>query len=191
MALVTFNKDLLKLHGFPQACVCCGCDNGAMLCEEKLESKSSLVNIIAGIFFFLLGPIGWICIPLISMSGLVRRRSSKFPLSIPLCTLCRQARSSQVKRLSLALAPSILIFIVMYYNSHLAQAPLVMLFCAAAIALFCAEYCIYRQGFRLSIHKAHSNYVVVKVPYDEYSAIYQRHLDNATLYGGSEKVMDQ
>lgn len=76
----------------------------------------------------------------------------------------------------------------MYYNSYLAQAPTVMLCCAAVIALFCAEYCICRQGFRLSVHKAHSNYVVIRVPYDEYSALYQRHLDNVTLYGSSEKL---
>lgn len=64
-----------------------------------------------------------------------------------------------------------------------------MKYLALCVGLFSViEYVTLRQQFRVAIRRSNQDMALAIVPYGEYPALYQRHLDNAVLYGSSDKL---
>lgn len=62
---------------------------------------------------------------------------------------------------------------------------------AMVMSVSLMEYFWLSGQFNLRVRSSDSESALIYVPYEEYPALYQRHLDNAALYGSSEKLGTQ
>ncbi len=184
MAFVQMRAAAVREYGLPQACPCCGNDDDGQLVLEPVGSSLSngwrygccLVS-----FFF--GPIGWLLGVLSLLS-----KSTELPFPLPICRLCREAKSSLSKRACLIAIISTLSFFCGVFAQALPARELVggLGFLAGLFGII--EYFYFRRQFLVRARKSTQDTALVEVPYEEYPALYQRHLDNAVLYGSSEKL---
>lgn len=184
MAFVQFRAAAVREYGLPQACPCCGNDDDGQLVLEPIDATVSRWKYGCCLISLFFGPLGWI----LGMLFYFRRSRSGASFPLPNCQLCRQAKKSLWNRMCVILIlSSIPIFYAMFAEASPTYQTLGLLgFLAASAAI--VEYFYLGRQFRFSVSEANQDMVLVEVPYEEYPALYQRHLDNAVLYGSSEKL---
>ena len=50
------------------------------------------------------------------------------------------------------------------------------------------EHYVLSKQFSVAIRKSNNDEILLQTPFEDYPALYQRHLDNALLYGSSEHL---
>lgn len=178
MARVEFRTAAVRQHGFPQACVTCGNDEDNQLVSHPAGSKTPW----GGCLFMLFGPIGWILTIIV-----FAKYSKKSELRLPVCKLCKKGLSHVQKRFALISALAMTCLFAQVWE----QVPRSDGWFWAALLLFgyaVVEYCWLSPQFLIKVVKMNDDMVVVQVPNDDYPGLYERHLDNALLYGSSETM---
>jgi hypothetical protein len=181
MARVDFHLSSIRAHGLPQACVACGNDEDGQLVTRKLPAASPSYASLGCIVLFFLGPIGW----LLGLLLLVYRRSKSPRLRLPVCRLCQQGLVHLQKRFAIIATLGGLILIADTAN-YLPWRGLGVGVSLMVLGYAALEYCWLSQQFKILPLKSDSERVTVRTANEDYPALYQRHLDNAALYGGSE-----
>lgn len=179
-----FKRELVRAHGYPQACVCCGNDEDDQLALRDL-SHSSVGGIGCALLCLPFGPIVWL---IAGVVYLATRSSRKIDVPVPVCKLCSQAAQKIGYRGAAILAIAGVIFAL---DALTVTRPLdVWLgFGAVLLGMYAlSEYTWLSRSFQVKVLKANSQQVLVEVDNDDYPALYQRHLDSALLYGSSEST---
>lgn len=180
MPQVDFRVASIQAHGLPQSCVCCGNDEDDQLVVHPVGQPLCAGRLGAGCLFLFMGPVGWLIGA--GVAYLVRRKKPQ--LQLPVCLLCRKANRYQSIRVACLLAAAALLFGV-DLATHVALHGYGMTL-AGFIALYgLIEYYLLNRQFSLRAIKASHEGVLVQIPDENYPALYQRHLDNALLYGSS------
>ena len=184
MAYVQFRAAAVRDYGLPQACPCCGNDDdGELVLGSDQEGVSNSWKYGCCLISLFFGPIGWIA----ALLNLFRK-SPSLPFPIPTCRLCREASEALRRRCAVIVVSSILLVISrISIESHLVG-EFVMVFGYLMGFLGLVEFLALKGQFSVRVKKSNSEAALVKVPYEDYPALYQRHLDNAVLYGSSEKL---
>lgn len=188
MPYVNFRAASIREFGLPQACPCCGNDDDGTIELKNADGQQySRTARIGGCFLCLfLGPIGWLLGPLILLA-----RSTKLSFPLPRCALCVKAsRRLWYRTIAIVLSASTLSSIAIFYPL-LANIGWVLTAAVVVMLVSLFEYSWLSGQFNLKIRSSDSESALVYVPYEEYPALYQRHLDNAALYGSSEKLGTQ
>ena len=178
MARVEFRTSAIRQHGFPQACVTCGNDADRQLAAQKLPSKKRWIGCL--LFFF--GPIGWLL-----MLMVLFKWSKQTNMVLPVCALCNKGYAHVKMRLGVFLSLGTVCAFAQSWD-RIPQSE-GWYWAAALLALYgLAEYAWLSSQFRIEVESISDEVVVVRVPNDDYPALYERHLDNALLYGSSETL---
>lgn len=188
MPYVNFRATSIREFGLPQACACCGNDDdGAIELKSAAGQQWSRAARAGGCFLSLfLGPIGW----LLGLVLLLTRRT-KLPFPLPRCTLCvRASKRLWYRTTAIVLSVSTLSSMAIYYLVLPHQGWLLTAM-AMVMSVSLMEYFWLSGQFNLRVRSSDSESALIYVPYEEYPALYQRHLDNAALYGSSEKLGTQ
>jgi hypothetical protein len=183
MAQVEFKSALVKAHGYPQACLTCGNDEDDQLVSRELTdpSKGALG---CGCLLFFFGPIGWLIAAIVV---LVARRFGKSDVRVPVCRLCNAAVRALGQRAALILTLAGALFCV----DAMVRLPFDNWWCGLSLVVGLYGLCEYAwlmRQFNIHVLKMNSERVIVETPNDDYPGLYQRHLDNAVLYGSSEST---
>lgn len=186
MALIHFRTTAVRQHGLPQVCLCCGNDQSDQLVAE--EHKGSFFTLpklgccLISVFFT---PIAWI----FALAFALRPAPIKhLPFSLPICRLCLQARSYMGTRLSWLLAFSAVGLVVTLYAKEAVGTGYLVGFPILFMLLAVLEHYVLSKQFSVAIRKSNNDEILLQTPFEDYPALYQRHLDNALLYGSSEHL---
>lgn len=178
----------MRTYGLPQACLCCGNDEDDQIAVENQPfDKVSSWNVGCCLLSVLTGPIGW-CIGLIFALFSSRQARALPPFPTPICQLCLQAKQYLGTRVAVILG---LCTVAFFTGMSVNSVPAMSYLSGAAVligSLALLEYAVLVRQFRVLVRKNDSEGALVQVPYDDYPALYQRHLDNAALYGTSESL---
>ncbi len=183
MPLVNFRAAAIKQYGLPQACPCCGNDDDGQLVLEPAKGSSSGWRYGCCLVSLFLGPIGWIVGALTLMT-----KNKELPFPLPVCRLCLQARERLWQRFAGILVLSSTVFFVTTFGKIIPGSNVVNVLAVSVGLLGGLEYLMLRRQFRVAIRSSNQDLAVAEVPYEEYPALYQRHLDNAALYGSSDRL---
>lgn len=183
MALVQFRSAAVRDYGLPQVCPCCGNDNDGELVLKPVAGVSREGwRVGCCLVAFFLGPVGWA----LGLIHAVINKDRKLPFPLPTCRLCSTASTGLWHRL---LAIWIVTAAALGGLAAYTALPDEILFGLSMLVglLALVEYLALSPQFRPRVFKANQETMLVDVPYEDYPAIYQRHLDNAVLYGSSEQ----
>lgn len=184
MAKVHFRNAALNRYGLPQACVCCGSD------EDDLGSQPVTVShmaMLAACLFVFMGVIGWLLLLVFGLYQFAQwDQVRKQHLRLPVCALCHKARRFLNLRTGKFMLIIIGIACLLSAASPLSWAGKAILWVVFVlfICYMIFERLNYLSSFTIvpgSIDRDKCG-CVVNVPYEDYPALYQRHLDNALLY---------
>lgn len=202
MAKLILNDDLVLKYGFPQVCMCCGNDDITQLKQGHSKNLKSLIPLGALLLIFLLIPLD-IFIPLYRPTIILgfiyvffaRFNKVKVRFEVPMCELCHKANKKFNKDLALILVgiPACLAAIIAVSTPNrtlfsLLNGPSSMVEAASYFLAWLSMFILlltniyFRRKFTLSFLTRKSKTTTLDVPYEDYPALYQRHLDNAILY---------
>ena len=189
MPYVKLRAASIREFGLPQACPCCGNDDdGAIELKNVDGQKSSGAARVGGCLLCLfLGPIGWLLGVLVFFA-----RSTKLPFPLPRCALCVKAsKRLWFRTVAIVLSTGVLGLIGGICYPALPNMDRFLTVVVLVMLVSFVEYFWLSGQFNLKIRSSDSESALIYVPYEEYPALYQRHLDNAALYGSSEKLGTQ
>lgn len=183
MPRVDFKNVTVQNYGFPQACVTCGNDEDHQLVGKVLEDRDwKRMGCLVLLLPF--GPVGW------AIGGLIAYLTSnkgKIRIRVPVCKLCNTGSSHLGWRLGGFFFLSCLL--VGIEVATIAPPEGLMAGLGALLFLYgLFEHFWLRPQFQVNLVKVHDDGVTLDLPYEDYPALYQRHVDNAVLYGSSDRV---
>jgi hypothetical protein len=182
MAKVDFSNSSVQAFGLPQSCVTCGNDEDNQLVAQALAKPYGYMHGCL-LFLLILGPLGWLL-------GLLLSRASsrkKAAIQLPVCKLCNQGLAHLRLRASIALALAGC-GLMAAMAGHLPGRGYGLLACALVALYGLIEYACLSPQFVIRVLKMDDNGVSVQLPNEDYPCLYQRHLDNALLYGSSDTL---
>jgi hypothetical protein len=180
MARVEFRTSAVREHGFPRVCASCGTD-GEELVPYKVTSRVPWVSC----FLVFLGPLGL----LIMVFVLGRHALKEASLKLPVCTLCKRGQSNANRRFAGFLTLGFgSIFSQLSSSFPRSEVWFLVGFGLCTYALI--EYIYLSSQFRIEVDSFNSDRLVARLPNDDYPGLYERHLDNALLYGTVDTRID-
>lgn len=175
-----FSLAAVRRDGFPFACVLCGNDENPTVMRCKLR-KASLVVKLASVFFFFLGPVGWMI-----LAYLWTNNTKETELPVPICDCCSQASQALNRRcLAWLVTGAVLAFSAIYFQMGL---DLLLWLAIGFFSLAMIEYFWVGRQFSLVALQIDGDRLLVSVPYEDYPGLYQRHMETVLLYGSNNTL---
>lgn len=182
MAQVEFKSALVRAHGYPQACLTCGNDEDDQLVSRELAHGNG-GSVGCALLCIPFGPVAWLIAALVVYFS----NRNKTDVRVPVCRLCNQAvRSLGWRSGAIVFLACVLFCIDVAFTVPIDNWWIIPSLLLGAYGLL--EYAWLMRQFNVRVVKMNAERVLVETPNDDYPGLYQRHLDNAILYGSSDST---